>query len=554
MRRAEINLNIGVDFDNTIADYDLVFEEVAVDMGFLGGRNFLSKADVKNAIISQKDGDINWQRLQGQIYGKYMHKAKVFPGFTEFLLLAKIKGFTISVVSHKSEFGHFDDNKISLRSEALKWIIHNKLIEPDLFKLQKKDIYFEATREEKIQRIITLGCNFFVDDLEEVFNEKNFPVEINKFLFDPLDKKINSKNFVTINSWRSLTKLILGEWAIEDVDKAFKITFPNLNLINLELIKGRGNSRIYKLNFINSQHGVLKVYPDRQLDRRKRIETEFTAIDLLGKAGLSVPKALAMDTDTNWAVYSWVEGTPRECDDTFIEEAANFIQKLNILSKDNTSLKNVSLASEACLSGAELERQINDRFILLKSISDEKLHIFLDEVFHPIYINNIKIAKSIMGTEYETSIPLSLQIISPSDFGSHNAIKDLSGKTIFIDFEYFGWDDPVKLISDFYWHPAMNLTDKQQNLWINRIKNIFSNHIDFDKRLTAYLTIFGLRWCLILLNEFLPNRMNQRIHADNNKATEVNEIKLKQLEKSNTLINKIININTKNYGSTLQTS
>lgn len=48
MRRAEINLNIGVDFDNTIADYDLVFEEVAVDMGFLGGRNFLSKADVKN--------------------------------------------------------------------------------------------------------------------------------------------------------------------------------------------------------------------------------------------------------------------------------------------------------------------------------------------------------------------------------------------------------------------------------------------------------------------------------------------------------------------------
>jgi hypothetical protein len=554
VRRAEINLNIGVDFDNTIADYDLVFEEVAVDMGFLAGRKFLSKADVKNAIISQNDGDISWQRLQGQIYGKYMHKAKVFPGFIEFLLLAKIKGFTISVVSHKSEFGHFDDNKISLRSEALKWIINNKLIEIDLFKLQEKDIYFEATREEKIQRIITLGCNFFVDDLEEVFYEKFFPVDINKFLFDPLNKKINSETFVTINSWRSLTKLILGEWSIEDVHKAFKITFPNLNLINLELIKGRGNSRIYKLNFLNSQYGVLKIYPDRQLDRRKRIETEFIAIDLLGKAGLSVPKALAMDTDTNWAVYSWIEGSPRDCDDTFIEDAANFIQKLNLLSKENVNLQNVSQASEACLSGVELERQINNRFKLLKSISDEKLHLFLDKVFYPVYINNLKLAKSIMGSEYGSSIPLILQIISPSDFGSHNAIKDLSGKTIFIDFEYFGWDDPVKLISDFYWHPAMNLTDKQQNLWLNRMKNIFTNDIDFDKRLTAYLTIFGLRWCLILLNEFIPNRMNQRIHADNNKSSEVNEIKLKQLEKSSTLINKIININTKNYGSTLQTS
>ena len=551
MRKSEIKLNIGVDFDNTIADYDLVFEEVAVDMGFLGSKNFLSKADVKNAIIYQNDGDISWQRLQGQIYGKYMHKAKVFPGFIEFLLLAKIRGCKISIVSHKSEFGHFDDNKISLRSEALKWVINNKLIATDLYKLQEKDIYFESTREEKIDRIIKLGCSIFIDDLEEVFNEKIFPFEINKFLFNPLDKKISSENFVTINSWRSLTKLILGEWAIEDVDKAFKITFPNLNLINSELIKGRGNSRIYKLNFINSQYAVLKIYPDRQLDNRKRIETEFIAIDLLGKAGLSVPEALAMDTDTNWAVYSWVEGSPRECDDTFIQEAANFIQKLNKLSKDNKSLINIPLASEACLSGAELERQINNRFKLLKSISEKKLHTFLDEVFYPTYIKNIEIAKSIMGAEYETSIPLSLQIISPSDFGSHNAIKDLSGKTIFIDFEYFGWDDPVKLISDFYWHPAMNLTEKQRNLWLNRIKNIFINNNDFDKRLTAYLTIFGLRWCLILLNEFLPNRMNQRIHADDNKASKVNEIKSKQFEKSNNLISKIINFNNKNYGSTI---
>ena len=43
MRRAEIKLNIGIDFDNTIADYDLVFEEVAIDMGFLENKNELKK-------------------------------------------------------------------------------------------------------------------------------------------------------------------------------------------------------------------------------------------------------------------------------------------------------------------------------------------------------------------------------------------------------------------------------------------------------------------------------------------------------------------------------
>ena len=100
----------------------------------------------------------------------------------------------------------------------------------------------------------------------------------------------------------------------------------------------------------------------------------------------------------------------------------------------------------------------------------------------------------------------------------------------------------------------MNLTEKQQNKWLERIKNIFKNDNDFNKRLSAYLTIFGLKWCLILLNEFLPNRMNQRVHADNSKAAEINELKLKQLEKTNNLINKIINLNYKNYGSSLQTS
>jgi len=542
--RAEIKLNklnIGVDFDNTIANYDLVFEDVAYDMGFLASKNNLSKAEVKYAIISQKYGDIKWQRLQGQIYGKYMHKAKVFPGFMEFLLLAKIKGSKVSIVSHKSEFGHFDDNKVSLRAEALKWIISHKLIDSELYKLHEKDIYFESTREEKIERIIKLNCNIFIDDLEEVFNDKNFPIEVYKCLFNPLNVKIKNGDTFYFNSWRSLTKLIFGDWAIDDISKAFKIIFPKLDLIKLELFKGRGNSRIYKLEFPNSQYGVLKIYPDIQFDHRNRIETEFSAIDFLSKADLPVPQALAMSQDTNWAVYSWVEGIQRECDAIFIEEAASFIHELNLLSKNAIIFKNIYQASEACLSGLELERQINQRFELLKSISDDNLQIFLDEVFYPIYIKNLKISKNIMGSDYERTLPISLQIISPSDFGSHNAIKNINGQTVFIDFEYFGWDDPVKLISDFFWHPAMNLTEKQQYLWLDKIKNIFFNDVNFVKRLRAYLTLFGLRWSLILLNEFLPNRMNQRIHADKSKASEIENIKIEQLEKSNNLINKIIN-------------
>ena len=42
--------------------------------------------------------------------------------------------------------------------------------------------------------------------------------------------------------------------------------------------------------------------------------------------------------------------------------------------------------------------------------------------------------------------------MSPSDFGFHNVIKK-DDFLYFIDFEYAGLDDPVKLICDFYCQP-----------------------------------------------------------------------------------------------------
>ena len=35
----------------------------------------------------------------------------------------------------------------------------------------------------------------------------------------------------------------------------------------------------------------------------------------------------------------------------------------------------------------------------------------------------------------------------------------------------------------------------------------------FERRLTAYLPLFALRWVMILLNEFLPERWQRRVLA-----------------------------------------
>jgi hypothetical protein len=543
---------IGVDFDNTIADYDLVFSRVANQMGLLEKGVVMSKADVKKYLLSQENGDLSWQRLQGQIYGKYMNIAEIFPGFMEFLILAKIKKNPVYIVSHKSEFGHFDENKISLREEAMKWIISKKIEGAENNKLEKENIFFEPTRVDKINRIAQLGCTNFVDDLPEVFNETIFPKRVKKYLFDPFGKSEHDPAFENVRSWRSLTSVLLGEWENENIAEATQIVFPGFEVRDVELRKGRGNSRIYKLSVAVSEQCALKVYPDRQHDKRQRLITEFTALSILGNAGFSVPKALAKDADVNWAVYSWIDGVIPQSDESFVIESIGFIKDLKRLSQFSEQFENFSEASEACLNGTEIEKQINDRLALLKSVSSEELLQFLNVAFTPLLQDSLLTAKSQVGDYFDIPLEHSLQIPSPSDFGSHNAIKDKSGKTVFIDFEYFGWDDPVKLIADFYWHPAMDLSDKLKEFWLFNTKDIFETDKLFQIRLSSYLPLFGLRWCLILLNEFLPHRMEQRIHADKSKIADIQKIQIEQLDKSKKLLERIIKI-TKNHGSTFQT-
>ncbi len=532
---------IGVDFDNTIACYDNVFVIIAKELYLIEDKvEGLSKAQVKDMIMSQPDGDINWQRLQGQIYGKYMHKASIFPGFTEFLFLANQKGHQVSVVSHKSPYGHFDEEKIPLRVEAMKWLLANKLAGDNAPSVPQDKVFFEPTRESKIDRIISLGCTHFIDDLQEVFDESSFPVTTNQYLFDPQKKAGEKTSAKVISSWRSITRELIGEWTTEDICKSAQIVFPFLQIEKAALKKGRGNSRIFMLSMVNGDKCALKIYPDLQSDRRTRLETEFSACTILAKAGFPVTNALAKDENLNWAIYSWIDGhVIDKPDHVFIETCVEFIKRLALMSRATDQFRQFSEASEACLSGLEITKQIEKRLSRLNEVNAAPLADFLENDFMPVFVQAVKSAKIITGNTFQNTLDSSLRIPSPSDFGAHNAIRNERGQITFIDFEYFGWDDPVKLVADFYWHPAMNLSEEVRGQWIDKVRGIFTNDLLIEKRLEAYLPLFGLRWCLILLNEFLPERLAKRIHADHAKETDSQSILSLQLKKSKDLLKSI---------------
>ena len=92
-------------------------------------------------------------------------------------------------------------------------------------------------------------------------------------------------------------------------------------------------------------------------------------------------------------------------------------------------------------------------------------------------------------------------IVSPSDFGFHNIIQK-NKKLFFIDFEYTGLDDPIKLLCDFYCQPDQSITDRQKKIFIKNL-SLKNNNM---KKLVSYVKIFlsfhKLKWCCIMLNEF----------------------------------------------------
>lgn len=533
-------LRIGIDFDNTIACYDRAFGDVASLMGLVTTEIASSKIDIKAQILEKANGDLDWQRLQGQVYGKHMLRAEVFPGFHEFLYLSRLRGHEVFVVSHKSEYGHFDEDRVPLREQALLWLRGNNFFNENGLALSKENVFFEATREAKIRRIRDLGCTHFIDDLREVFEEPLFPNDVRKILFCPSLTGASEVDIPALDSWRELTRSLHGHWTEAEVCHVARSIFSSLRITSAAIRKGRGNSRVYKLTSGNGKNYALKVYPDRQRDSRPRLEAEFSACQELRGRGYPVTEAVASDQNLGWGIYRWVSGSPIEKpDEAFLRTATEFLKRLYCDSRPIDSFSQFSMASEACSSGAEIELQVERRLQKLLVVESEDLTAFLNCEFLPCFSSVIQRAKRSCGTLFDEHLPRALQIPNPSDFGAHNALNTDGGQVVFMDFEYFGWDDPVKLVSDFYWHPGMNLTSGLRSQWISNSLEIFKADKTFSQRLSAYLPLYGLRWCLILLNEYLQHGAAHRLHADPMKATDLAEIRAEQLNKSRMLLQEI---------------
>ena len=306
-------------------------------------------------------------------------------------------------------------------------------------------------------------------------------------------------------SWREVADHVLGEETEAELRAQVEFVFGE-GVESVTQVEGRANSKVVKVDKDKKQYAV-KFYPDINYDFRKRLNTERIACEFLDSERLAnTMKFVREKPDLNVGVYDWIDGSKvGEVLDNDVELALNFVERLY---ESRAYKKAVDLpnASECCLREVDIWAQLTKKREKLNAAlaySNELRNYLVDE-YDPLVLRvRDQLANLFPDRDSSAKISRSMQTLSPSDFGFHNAIRQFDGSLVWIDLEYFGWDDPVKLIADFIWHPGFTLSEKQALRWKARSFQIFSNDQDLQSRFQQRFFLYGLRWCLIILNIFL---------------------------------------------------
>ena len=309
-----------------------------------------------------------------------------------------------------------------------------------------------------------------------------------------------------------MTKVAEGQ--LKDFCQKFGVS----GQLNLEPIRSGRNGQVHKISNSNGDW-ILKNYYSKTTDTRDRMGTEFGFLSYLKNLGsFVVATPIGMDRDLNCALYSYISGArPVTITNVHISQAAHFIKSIN-LSQNKQEALALSMASDACTSWQAhldlVDLRINSLLAgVPKNNLDVKAHQFIRDHLKPFWDNlKTSLKKANSTTTLELSFSTASCIISPSDFGFHNALEE-KGKLFFLDFEYAGWDDPAKLICDFICQPEVPITQEQGEQFMNELLPHFDQSEKLKQRVELLLPVHRLKWCCILLNEFKMENLNRRLHA-----------------------------------------
>jgi hypothetical protein len=296
-------------------------------------------------------------------------------------------------------------------------------------------------------------------------------------------------------------------------------------------LKGGANNRVYQV-----QHGrassVVKWYFTDPEDSRDRFRAEWGFLQFAQRHGIDEPpQPIAADSTNRLAAFEFITGQKPiagSIQDNHVRAAIDFLVKLN-RHRGAPDARDLPAGSEACFSIEQHLACIKERVERLQQESiaetfSDATARRIARVQQELRAVSERVEEQIQNqvTDFdwslESELPLTEQIISPSDFGFHNALIQSDNRVRFIDFEYAGWDDPAKTICDFFCQLAIPVPMSYWDSFCNAINEIGSD--DACPRAELLLPLYRLKWCCIVLNPLLRVGRNRRTFSGQDAESE----------------------------------
>ena len=114
----------------------------------------------------------------------------------------------VSIISHKTRYP-FIGPQYDLHQSARDWLEQRGFFDAGRIGLARENVFFELTKEAKLERIRACGVSHFIDDLPELLSAPGFPNEVQRILFDPNGLYAGEGKFIRTKSWEQTHKLLL---------------------------------------------------------------------------------------------------------------------------------------------------------------------------------------------------------------------------------------------------------------------------------------------------------------------------------------------------------
>ena len=323
--------HIGIDLDNTLIDYEQVFPAAATILNISLPPLGQTKNQIRDLLRLQPEGEQQWQKLQGIAYGKCLiDHARLFPGVKRFFWRCTENGHKVTVISHKTEYGHMDNEKIPLRKIAINFLEDQCLIGSDNSSVY--EVIFKDTREEKVSCISQHDFEWFIDDLPEVVDELSKLNEFKVIHFNPISEQksfSSDTGVISLSDWQQIDTIINGDWTLAEINQLSQ-RIINEQAKTIEKNSSGGNSATYRLTMQDGRILKLKIYPvDSKHDR---LASEFMATKYLSSINSNyVNKPLAQDKELAVGVFEWIEGsTITTVNENDIDLCLKFLSKILI--------------------------------------------------------------------------------------------------------------------------------------------------------------------------------------------------------------------------------